>query len=171
MISMRPFVLFVVLGPFICSVAAGQEIDDATSGVRYGVHAGPSLTTLGVGASGGLSVESNRHVFSLRAASTDPAFGGETWDVALLYGRAFFVRTFVLSGGTGVAVVGGTRYGHLFGRGAGSKLEPIIGFPLEGRLSWVPMGFVAVEVYGFANVNTGQPFGGLGVGVRIGNVR
>jgi len=139
--------------------------------MRYEAYAGPSLTTLGLGASGGVSVEVDRHVFSLRATSTDPAFGQDTWDVGILYGRALFVRSFALAASTGVAVVGGTRYGSLFGRGPGRDLETMIGFPLEAAITWRPTRVLGLGVRGVANVNTGQPFGGLGVMLRVGHVR
>lgn len=170
MMSARTLLL-VIAGLLSVATAVGQPADDAVSDVRYWVHAGPDLTTLGVGVGGGLAVEFERHVLSLRATSTDPSPGEETWDVALLYGRAMVVQSFVFSGGTGVSVVGGTRYENLFGRGPGNPLETMIGFPLEGQVAWTPTSIVSIGVRGFANVNTGQPFGGMGVVVRVGNLR
>lgn len=163
--------LLIAIGLLGCSTAFGQSADDSASDLRYWVHAGPSITTLGSGMHGGLAVEFDRHVLSLRATSTEPAFGDETWDVALLYGRAMVIRPFVLSGGTGVSVVGGTRYGGFFGGGPGRSLDPMIGFPLEGQIAWRPTAVVAIGLYGFANVNTGQPFGGMGMTLRVGNLR
>jgi hypothetical protein len=129
------------------------------------------MTTLGPGASAGVSVEADRHVFSVRATSTDPSFGQETWDVGFLYGRALPVGSFMFSASTGVAVVSGTRYGSLFGAGAGRDMETMIGFPLEGAIAWVPTRTIGIGLRGVANVNTGQPFGGLGVTLRVGRLR
>lgn len=151
--------------------AAGQSAEEHAGGVHYWLYAGPSLTTLGAGVSGGVSVEADRHVFSLRATSTDPSFGEETWDVGVLYGRVLPVRSFLFSASTGVAVVSGTSYGSLFGGGAGENLETMIGFPLEGAITWQPTRVFGLGVRGFANVNTGQPFGGVGVTLRVGRLR
>ena len=171
MVCTRSCWLIAIVALLNFSTVAAQSADDPGGDMRYWVHAGLSLTTLGTGVVGGLAVEANRHVFSLRAASTDPAWGGGTWDVAFLYGRMVEGASFMLSGGTGVAVVGGSRYGHLFGDGPVRTLEPMIGFPLEAQLAWTPTGIVALGVHGFANVNTGQPFGGIGLSLRVGDLR
>lgn len=162
--------LVVVIAGFGVTPATAQT-DAQSSRVLYWLYAGPSLTTLGVGASGGVSIEADRHVFSLRATTTDPTFGHETWDVGLLYGRALFVQSFTFSASTGIAIVSGTRYGSLFGRGPGRDLETMIGFPLEGVITWTPTPVFGVGVRGVANVNTGQPFGGLGVTLQVGRLR
>ena len=151
--------------------AAAQPAAPSGEGTHYWLYAGPSLTTLGPGASAGVSVETDRHVFSVRATCTDPSFGQETWDVGFLYGRALPVGPFVFSASTGVAVVSGTRYGSLFGSGVGRDLETMIGFPLEGAIAWLPTRTIGVGLRGIANVNTGQPFGGLGVTLRLGRLR
>lgn len=163
-------VLMLMAGLLPLSVALGQPADSAAD-IRYGVHVGPSVTTLGAGGSIGLTLEADRHVFTLRAASTDPTLGRETWDVGVLYGRALFVRSFTLTASAGVAVVSGQRYTTLFGDGPGEDLEPMIGFPLEGAFMWNAARVLALGVRGFANVNTGQPFGGIGVAVRVGRMR
>lgn len=169
---LRSAAAMLVVGLLLsCSTAVGQSAERTTGGVRYWAHVGPSITTLGIGGSVGLAAEADRHVFSLRAASTDPTFGQETWDVGVLYGRALFVRTFTFSASTGVAIVGGRRYKTLFGSGPSEALETAIGFPLEGTLVWEAAPVLSLGVRGFANVNTEQPFGGMGVTVRIGRMR
>jgi len=167
----RSTAVMLVVGFLSFSTAVGQSAERTADGVQYWVHVDPSITTLGMGGSVGLAVEADRHVFSLRAASTDPTFGQETWDVGVLYGRALFVDAFMLSASTGVAMVGGRRYKTLFGDGAGTAMETAIGFPLEGALVWEAAPVLALGIRGFANVNTEQPFGGMGVTVRIGRVR
>jgi hypothetical protein len=47
----------------------------------------------------------------------------------------------------------------------------MIGFPLEGTITWSAARVLALGVRGFANVNTGQPFGGLGMTVQVGRIR
>ena len=167
----RVLVLVLLTAGLGASSAAAQASPQQAAGAHYWIYAGPSLTTLGIGASGGVAVEVDRHVFSVRATSTDPSFGQETWDVGILYGRALPVQSFTFSASTGVAVVSGTRYGSLFGRGTGTDLDTMIGFPLEGTITWTPTRVLGVGVRGFANVNTEQPFGGLGVTLHVGRLR
>lgn len=170
----RLAVLILAAGLFGFSPVQAQSPAAAAPGgsnIYYGVHFAPSLTTLGPGLSGGVTVEANRHVFSLRTTSTAPTPADETWDVGLLYGRAVFIRSFVLSASTGVAVVSGTRYRSLFGSGPGRAMDTMIGFPLEGTAVWSPVSALAVGVRAFANVNTEQPFGGIGLTVHVGRGR
>jgi hypothetical protein len=161
-------VLIVISSAF----AQPQPSTGSTSDLSYWIHGGPSITTLGVGTHGGLAVEFNRHVLSARATSTDVVFGNETWDVALLYSRSMYAGNFFLSAGTGVSVIGGRGYTHLLGHGSdtGNPLDPTLGFPLQGQISWTPTAYGAIGLYGFANVNTGQPFGGVGLQIRIGHL-
>jgi hypothetical protein len=170
MMRLVPVLLLFIAGVLPASAVRGQPANEAPR-IQYWVHASPSLTTLGTGGSMGLTLEADRHVFSLRVASTDPTPGHETWDVGVLYGRALFIRAFTFSASTGVAVVSGRRYTTLFGNGPGSDLETMIGFPLEGTITWSAARVLALGVRGFANVNTGQPFGGLGMTVQVGRIR
>lgn len=139
--------------------------------VNFWLQGGPAVTTLGTGVHAGFGMELDRHVFSVRGTSTDRNLSAGTWDMAFLYGRALERSAVHLSAGAGVAVVGGERYRQFFGRGAGESFDPMIGFPLEGRVSWKPISVLALGLYGFANVNTEQPFGGVGANVRVGWLR
>lgn len=148
----------------------GQQINIGTSSTNYWVHGGTSINNLGVGIQGGLAVDYNQHVFSLRTVSTDMPYGAQTWDVALLYGRSTTFRSWYLSAGVGAAVTGGTKYPGLFGSGEGTPMETMMGFPLEANLFWQPTNFVGLGIYSFANVNTEHPFGGMGLTIRVGNL-
>ncbi|WP_441000945.1 hypothetical protein [Fodinibius sp. SL11] len=166
--------LLVLLGlPLILvtstSVSYGQGMQKSDSNINYGVQAGPSITTLGTGVQADLVVDYNNHLFSISTTSTDLDVGTETWDIALLYGRSMNYRSFYLSAGTGVAVIGGEGYSDLFGRGTKTSIETSIGFPLRGQVSWQPIRFLALGINSFLNVNTEQPFGGIGVSVRLGS--
>ena len=152
--------LTLALAVFLPLRVQAQPSDADSRPVHFWLQGGPSITTLGAGLQAGVGVAFDHHVFSLRGTSTDRAVGTETWDVAFLYGRELFVRSLHLSAGAGVAVVGGQRYRKLFGEAHGRPLDPMIGFPLEGHVSWMPTNVLAVGLHGFANVNTGQPFGG-----------
>lgn len=145
-----------------------QEIETQHSDLSYWIHGGTSANTLGIGIQGGLMVDYKNHIFSIRGASTDRDFGVETWDVAFLYGRSISYRTLYMSAGVGVAVIGGTGYSDLFGDKTEMPIETTIGFPIEGQVSWEFTSFLALGIYSFANINTEQPFGGLGLAVRLG---
>ncbi|MFO8099460.1 MAG: hypothetical protein R6T83_07555 [Salinibacter sp.] len=151
--------------------ALAQPADAPDPETQVWVHGGPAVTTLGPGLSGGVAVAYNRHVMSLRGVSTDLSPGRETWEAAGLYGRAITMGSVVLSAGTGVSVVGGTGYPRLFGGGPGASFDPMIGFPIEGHLAWTPTGVLSLGLYAFANVNTAQPLGGLGLTLRLGDLR
>lgn len=155
-----------------CSSVAGQPADRSPSELSYWFYGGQNLTTLGVGSHGGLAVEFDRHVLSARATSTDLVFGEQTWDVALLYSRATYAGDFFLAAGTGVSVVGGRSFSRLiaFNGETGDKLDPMLGFPLQSQVAWTPIDYGSIGLYGFANVNTGQPFGGAGLYIRIGSL-
>lgn len=162
--------LFILLSLTGTSFAQqGQSGNDST-GLQYWVFGGPAITTLGPGTHAGLSFEYNKHVFSARTISTDLAYGSETWEVALLYGRSTNYRNFYLSGSVGASVIGGIGYTDLFGRGTESDLESSMGFPVEGRFSWQPIRFLSIGIYSFLNVNTEQPFGGMGVNLQVGKL-
>lgn len=149
----------------------GQRAEPSDTDVNYWAYGGPAATTLGIGASGGISMELDRHLFSLRGVSTDLVLGRETWEAAFLYGRATATEEFFLSAGAGASIVGGRRYPRLFGGGEGEEFEPMIGFPLEGQVAWTPSGTVSLSLHAFANVNTAHPLGGLGVVLRLGDLQ
>lgn len=151
--------------------ALGQPTEAASAGTNVWGYGGPAVTTLGSGISGGLAVEFNQHVLSLRGVSTDMSPGAETWEAAVLYGRAATTENFFLSAGTGVSVVGGTGYPRLFGGGTGEAFDPMIGFPIEGQVAWAPTSTLSVGLLAFVNVNTAQPLGGLGLTLRFGALR
>lgn len=171
MYYLRWFCLVVGLTLLSTPAAFGQPTHDATSDINVWIHGGPAATNLGLGTIGGAAVEFDRHVFSLRAVSTDQTLGGELWEVAVLYGRDTATEHVFLSAGVGTAVVGGTKYPELFGGGEGDDFDPMIGFPLEGQIAWTPIPAVALGVHAFANVNTAHPLGGVGLTLRLGAVR
>ncbi len=161
--------ILLAIGMPVTNPLLGQPIEDSASRNYFWVSGGPAITTLGPGLTAGATVASNRNLFSVRAISTDHTFGKETWEVALLYGRAISSRQIHFSAGTGVAVVGGTSYSGIFETNSAADLEPIIGFPVEARIYWTPVNFGGIGINGFANINTGQPFGGLALFLRLGH--
>ncbi len=163
--------LWLVLLLFVSfSKSYGQEVKTKNSDISYWIYGGPSVTTLGIGLQAELAVDYNNHLFLISTTRTDLDFGDETWDVALIYGQSMNYRSFYLSAGTGVAVIGGEGYSDLFGRGTKTSIETTIGFPLRGQISWQPVRFLGLGINSFFNVNTEQPFGGIGVSVKVGKL-
>ena len=165
------FCWFILLFFASFSQSYGQEAKPTNTDISFWIHGGPSVTSLGIGSQAGLAIDYNDHLFSIGATSTDLGFRNGTWDIALTYGRSMNYRSFYLSAGTGVAVVGGNGYSDLFGRGTKAPLETTIGFPLRGQISWQPIQFLGVGINSFLNVNTEQPFGGVGVSLRVGRLQ
>ena len=139
-------------------------------GTSVWLFAAPSMTSQGPGAAAGLSIDRNQHLFTVRTSfiGTEPFSG--TWDTAVLYGRSTVLGWLYLSGSTGVAVTAGDRYTRVVGGSVKSDFEPTIGFPVEGHASIANTRGLAIGLYAFANVNTWQPFGGIGIAVRMGRL-
>ena len=165
------FYWFALLFCASFSQGYGQEVKPTSSDITFWIYGGPSVTTLGIGSQAGLAIDYSNHLFSIGTTSTDFDFRNETWDIALTYGRSMNYRSFYLSAGTGVAVVGGNGYSNLFGKGTKTPFETTIGFPLRGQISWQPIQFLGVGIKSFFNVNTEQPFGGVGVSLRVGRLQ
>lgn len=163
--------IFISLLTLGATITFGQspKQDSSADTPAFWIYGGPNLSTLGPGLTTGFSARNGNHLFSLRTISSDPLTYLDTWEAAVLYGRTMAVHDFLFTAGTGVAVVGGRRYPRLIATGAGEELEPMIGFPLEGQLIWNPFKYAGLGIYGFANVNTGQPFGGITLNIRIGS--
>lgn len=153
--------LTILAGLILISPLQGQSLSDSPAGVSAGVFGGPAITTLGPGLMAGIHVRNRGHQFTIRGVSTDLKPSGETWEIAGLYGRVITFRAFQLSAGSGVGVVSGTGYSRLFASGTREDLETMIGLPLEGRVTWKPVSQAGLSFYGFANVNTAQPLGGI----------
>lgn len=145
----------------------GQSLPDSPSGFTIGVYGGAGITTLGPGITGGITVRNGGHQFIIRGISTDTEIQSETWEIAGLYGRVIAVRAFQLSTGAGVGVVGGRGYSQLFAIGAQENLETMIGFPLEGRITWKPIRLAGLGLHGFVNINTVQPIGGMALTLHL----
>ncbi len=145
--------------------------NDFESGVRLWGYYAPVMSTLGPGSAMGIGVEFNRHIFSVRTAATDTQPMHDTWDIAVMYGRAGTIGSYYISGSTGAAIIAGEQYPNLFGGESEGAMDPMLAFPLEGELSWPVNDMLALGIYALMNVNTNQPFGGLGLTVRLGKIK
>lgn len=161
-------ILFSAYVPSIHAMAPQQ--DTPVQGTSIWLFAAPSMTTQGPGATAGLSVDHNRHLFTIRTSfiGTEPYDG--TWDAAVLYGRSAVLGRFYVSGSTGVAVTAGDTYNRIVGGSVKGRFEPGIGFPVEGHASLAHTRGLSIGVFAFANVNTWQPFGGVGLALRLGRL-
>ncbi len=136
---------------------------------RFSVHAGLGAGGGGFAATAGADYGVGNHLVSLRVAATAELFGDDFHDVAILYGRSSRWSRGMLALSTGVALVQGTRCDGVFG---GCRETPArFGVPLAARLGLYPLRFLGVGVYGFANINSEQPFGGVALTVEVGRVR
>lgn len=155
---------------FFVSPLNGQSLPDSPRGYAIGVYGGAGITTLGPGTTAGITVRNGGHQFIIRGVSTDTEPAGETWEIAGLYGIVITVGDgdFQLSAGTGVGVVGGRGYSQLFAAGSQENLETMIGFPLEGRITWKPVRQAGLGLHSFANMNTVQPIGGIALTLHLG---
>jgi hypothetical protein len=160
----------LIMLAFTCFVSPlqGQSLTDSPTGFTIHVYGGAGITTLGPGTTAGITVRSGGHQFTFRGISTDTDPAGETWEIAGLYGRVIAVRTFHISAGAGVGVVGGRGYSQLFAIGSRENLETMIGFPLEGRITWKPVRQAGLGLHGFANINTVQPISGMALTLHLG---
>lgn len=154
----------------LCSVAPlqAQSLTGSHAGKSVDVYGGAAITTLGQGMLAGITFRNGGHQFIFRGVSTDLEPAGETWEIAGLYGRVFAVESFEFSAGAGVGVIGGSGYSHLFAVGSEQRLETMIGFPLEGRITWRPARQAGIGLCSFTNINTVQPIGGLALTVHLG---
>lgn len=160
--------LIVIAGFCFVSPLQSQSLTDSPSGSALGINGGIGITTLGPGTMTGITFRNGGHQFLFRGISTDMEPASETWEIAGLYGRVISVRAFQLSAGAGVGVVGGKGYSQLFVSGSQENLETMIGFPLEGRITWTPIRHTGLGLHSFANVNTVQPFGGVALTLHLG---
>lgn len=161
------FLLLLFSLSFFQPPVFAQE-DERAARPSFWVQAGPALTTLGIGFSTGFNAQVRDHYFALKTNSTEVSNWNETWDVSFIYGRHAQINNMSFCAGSGISVLGGTSYNSLFETDAWTKIDPVIGLPLEASFFWHPVNFLGVGMNAFANVNTEQPFGGIGVTLGIG---
>jgi hypothetical protein len=157
---------------FILPLIAGElraQVAPAVEPPRIFVHAGLGAGGGGFAFSAGADLGVRNHLVSLRAAATAELFGDDFSDVAILYGRSSRWSSGMLALSTGLALVQGTRCDGVFGGCIETSAR--FGVPLAARLGLYPLRFLGVGLYGFANFNSEQPFGGVTLIVEVGRVR
>ena len=110
------------------------------------------------------------NLLSLRASVTAGVFDDGVGDYALLYGRATSptAQHYHASVALGLGIVHGCRGGGL---GGCQDLPNTVGVPIELQLFWRPGSLIGLGLYGFANFNDEQSFGGLTLGLQLGRLR
>jgi hypothetical protein len=145
---------------------AGRPADPVLVWGTVGLGGG---TPDGFAASAGLDLLARGHLISLRAAGVAGIIDDEFWDVAAMYGRAHAWRRGLVALSTGLAIMDGNRCAGVFGGCV--PVAARIGLPLAARLSLHPLPFLGVGLYGFANLNSEESFGGAVVTVQLGRLR
>lgn len=137
--------------------------------IRLWINAGLGLGGSGLAVAGSVSVQPGKHVLSARAILTTDS-EEDLADLGLLYGRVLSQGRFHTSLGAGLARAYGSHDSGFWDHdGEGRKL--IIGIPLELQLAWRPGRWIGVGVYGFANLNSVQSFGGATLSLQVGKLR
>ncbi|MDI6400811.1 hypothetical protein QLX67_02300 [Balneolaceae bacterium ANBcel3] len=129
------------------------------------------ISTQGHANSIGISVEYNRHVFSVRTTATDSEPFNDTWDIGILYGRSYRSGSLFLSAGAGPSVIAGNQYSKLIGGNLEETMEAMLAFAIEAQAALAFSSFASLGVYTSINVNTNQPIGSIGASIRLGKVK
>ncbi len=117
----------------------------------------------------GASSQIRSHVISVRSATTFNLFDDDFWDFALMYGLASRTSGSRITASAGVAIVDGHRCANFFD--ACEEISATIGLPLALDVAWIGLGFLGLGIHGFANINSEQSFGGIGLTVQLGKLR
>jgi hypothetical protein len=149
-----------------------QEQTAVTRRDTYWLGAGLGVGSEDFGGQLNVSYQFGANLISFRVASTAGLFEDESTDYALLYGRATHDAQdrHQLGAALGVAVVDGCRGGGVLSGGC-RDVSGVIGLPFELQAFWRPGKVVGLGVYGFANLNGLQSFGGITLSLQVGRLR
>ncbi len=138
--------------------------------VQFWLNAGWGIgTTFGNGSAAltvGLSIQFNKHLFTLRAYRVAEVFDN-FYDIGLLYGRATSTRSFQFSLAAGLSLVKGEQ-GVRVSEGISVEEFSTIGIPIELQANWELTNFIGLGITGFANLNPAQSFAGITINLLIG---
>lgn len=154
--------------------ASAQPDPQLSSPALAWVTAGVGGSSSGLAVVGGVDVLRRQHLISFRgvALSEGDIFssGDEFWDLGVLYGRARRGPRSVMGASVGIGVMGSKHRGGLFGD-ASTVTTTRISLPLAARAAWHPLSFLGLGIYGFANINSEQSFGGGALALELGRLR
>ena len=155
----------------LCILLVTGVLRAQDQGPGYWLNAGFGTNSLGfISGSANVSLQPAWGVLSLRGtANSEDLFGDEIWDVGLLYGGAIRSNDLLLSGGVGVAIVGGSRSEGLFSGRVG--IPSVIGFPLELQALWQIIPPFGIGLYGYADINSEESFAGFTICLHVGMFR
>jgi len=162
---------FVILIVFQTTVFAGN--------VGLWLNLGPGFGTVDEGSTflASLSLQTGKHVLTLRALSTGAAMfdeGKTMTDYSLLYNWCVMNKNIFLSAGAGLAYVSGEiDHSGLILSGSSDKedLGSSIGLPVDVQFFWRPLSFVGLGLYGFACLNPEESYAGAAICLQLGKLR
>ena len=157
------------------SIASAQDSASVVAAAPDRDHAWLGLG-LGVGSedfagSANLSYQHGVHLLSLRYSGTTGLFEDGFQDVALLYGRATSAQDspYRVGVGLGIGLVDGCTGGGVLS--SCEEQGTVVGLPIEAHLTWLPSKVIGIALYGFADFNRVRSFGGITVGLQVGDLR
>ncbi len=113
-----------------------------------------------------ISYRFGKSVVTARIASAGDIIGDSFFDVGALYGLALEHEKMFASAGVGLAYVDGRRSEGFFGNR--EEVHPTVGMPFEVQLSYRPIRYIGVSIYGFADLNWEENFAGATMGLQMG---
>jgi hypothetical protein len=124
----------------------------------------------------GLSIISARFMHSKEVFTSGLPIAGEVSDAGALYGIVAKEKNIFISAAAGISAVFSVRCVNTGQFNWGSPVYAAanslgIGFPVEAQLFLTPLSFLGIGLYGFANLNAIQKFGGILFCVQIGMLR
>ncbi|HOT97983.1 MAG TPA: hypothetical protein PLG50_16355 [bacterium] len=169
----RGFVLVCQLaGISLAPVPATAE----TKSLRYWISGGLGICSLGDMA-GNLhaGLQNGAILLSMRTTVNSAGlFDDEFYDTALLLGPSVRHSRWQASIAAGVARVTGSRGSglNIFASGSARKaISPRAGLPLEVQLFYHLNSSLAAGLYGWANLNKVQNWGGIALNLKLGRLR
>lgn len=114
------------------------------------------------------SYQFNNNVLTLRVAGNGELFGKWMNEYGMLYGVALTEKPTLISLGIGLSTVDGQISHGLFSKKQPQKIKPMIGIPLEAQFVWRPLHLFGIGFYGFANINSEEPFYGFAISLQFG---
>lgn len=159
----------LVIALLSCSALTAQE-PNVEKPTRFGAWIDGGI---GVGVFGvlplnvGLTAQINRTVISLHNITTIEQFFGDAFnDTRLTVGWAFESDKLFLSGGTGIALVSGSRSNGLFAER--TAIPTTVGLPIDIQAGLRPTSFIGLAFHGFATINAEQPIYGVTLNLQAG---
>ena len=161
---MRAFTLclavsLVVSFPVIPLAAQTEQTPTNLTWLTLGLGGGQYRGYSATAALSEVTLQRGPHIFSLRALYMIYGSTFGAWDLAALYGRGHHGGTYHVAVSAGPSLVGAAGDTRTFG------------LALSANVSWIALRFFGIGLYGYANINTPDPFYGAMLALRFGKLR